>query len=821
MTGKMITSLAKSRLRYNKSRTVLTVIAVMLTTTLLMALGTSAFGLLDFNKQQAAANSNIHATLKGVSDSQLTKLSNHADIESMETSEIFATVEYEKMNGFLTYSDEVKDGIYHGVGNLIQGDYAEKADEICGPKVFFKRMGVENPKVGEKINIPFRVMGKGEIQQKEFVISGFVSELDISKMNVSDSRIAYSANISEELIEQYLSKGDRTYNVSLRVSGETKLDYEQMESKINKIADDIGLDKENVSLNKEYLVVMTDPGTDTLRVVIGVALLIIIFSGIVIYSIYYVGVITDVHETGKLKALGATKKQIKKLLRREGAFVAGISIPLGLVLGYLIPYFLLPSVLKKGLENNVTAFEIKDIHMFSVPVIIIVAAVVILTVYISMFKPVRMASKISPVEAMRYQESSKGKKVRKGNKEINVFRLSKANLTRNKKRTAVTMITMGLSCVLFMSMAGALNSMSAEDIAGRNVGDSDFKLYIDYDLNDEAYPENNLENIQKNKPMGDDFVEKIEAIDGVEKVKTVDTAAISSDYPCELFADGNKVTIGSFTREEAKEYSKEVKRGELDYDKMVRENGAIFTSDVFLDEYNLEIGNDIGLSVYDGDEQKPFDINLQASVDSGSDEYFIVPEEVFNSIDLKEETTSAVYIDVDKDKYQDVKESLENVVDSNEFFKMYSRDEELEIGAMSVNIIKYPMYAILFMIAVIGFMNLINTMITSIITRKRELGMLQAIGLTGKQMTKMLAGEGLVFTIGTLIASLSLGNLFGYLVYLWAEKTGFMSVTAYHYPAWETLGLVIFLIAGQMAITLLIGKRLKRESVIERIRSGE
>ncbi|MFQ7473544.1 MAG: ABC transporter permease, partial [Anaerovoracaceae bacterium] len=335
MTGKMITSLAKSRLRYNKSRTVLTVIAVMLTTTLLMALGTSAFGLLDFNKQQAAANSNIHATLKGVSDSQLTKLSNHADIESMETSEIFATVEYEKMNGFLTYSDEVKDGIYHGVGNLIQGDYAEKADEICGPKAFFKRMGVENPKVGEKINIPFRVMGKGEIQQKEFVISGFVSELDISKMNVSDSRIAYSANISEELIEQYLSKSDRTYNVSLRVSGETKLDYEQMESKINKIADDIGLDKENVSLNKEYLVVMTDPGTDTLRVVIGVALLIIIFSGIVIYSIYYVGVITDVHETGKLKALGATKKQIKKLLRREGAFVAGISIPLGLVLGYL------------------------------------------------------------------------------------------------------------------------------------------------------------------------------------------------------------------------------------------------------------------------------------------------------------------------------------------------------------------------------------------------------------------------------------------------------------------------------------------------------
>ena len=130
----MITSLAGKRIRYNKSRTLLTVIAITLTTMLLMALGTSAVGLLDFNKQQAAATTNAHATVKGLTHQQVEKLSNHADVESLKTNEIFATIDYDRMNGYLTYTDEIKDGIVQGVGNLVEGHEAEKADEIVGSK---------------------------------------------------------------------------------------------------------------------------------------------------------------------------------------------------------------------------------------------------------------------------------------------------------------------------------------------------------------------------------------------------------------------------------------------------------------------------------------------------------------------------------------------------------------------------------------------------------------------------------------------------------------------------------------------------------------
>ena len=587
------------------------------------------------------------------------------------------------------------------------------------------------------------------------------------------------------------------------------------------IASDIGCDEKNVDLNNEYLFTMTDPGTEMAGIVFGIAALIIVFSGLVIYSIYYVGVITDVQEIGKLKALGSSKKQIRNLLLTEGMFISGIAIPIGVILGFLIPYFILPIVIKWGIEVSVTAFSIESLHMFSFPVLIAVIVVSLFTVYISLLKPMRMAEKISPIEAIRYQESSIGKKLRKGNIDVNVFRLSTANLLRNKRRTAVTMITMGLSCVLFMSLAGALNSMSAEDIARRNIEKGDFRLALNYSLNDREYTENNLDSLQKKNIFSDDFVDQVQSIDGVKMVERHKESLVGSQYQSEMFEEGKRRTMSTLTREEADEFQKEVKQGKIDYDKLIEEHGAIFTSDTFLDEYGFTIGDTIPLVIYNGDGQIPFEIKISASIDDGGTADFLIPQEVYDSLNLNYDSTAELFISVDKDKYDNVKTAMQEIEKTNEYFRLYSYDEEIELGAASVNVVKYPMYAILLMIAVIGFMNLINTMVTSIITRKRELGVLQAIGLSNKQLTKMLAGEGMVIIAGTLLASVTLGNILGYLIFLWAKNSHFMSVSAYHYPLMETIALASVLVIGQLLITYFINKCVNKESLIDRIRNGE
>ena len=119
-----------------------------------------------------------------------------------------------------------------------------------------------------------------------------------------------------------------------------------------------------------------------------------------------------------------------------------------------------------------------------------------------------------------------------------------------------------------------------------------------------------------------------------------------------------------------------------------------------------------------------------------------------------------------------------------------------------IQILKYPTYALLIVLGIIGFMNLANTLITSIITRKRELGILQAIGLTNKQLSRMLGLEGFVSIAGTLAVSLTLGNLLGYLAFLKLKETGMFGLNVYHFPFMELLIMALSLVLLQLILSL-------------------
>lgn len=552
----------------------------------------------------------------------------------------------------------------------------------------------------------------------------------------------------------------------------------------------------------------------------GIALLIVFFAGLVIYSIYYVSVITDIQEIGRLKALGASDRQVKRALLTEGMRIAAYAVPVGLLLGYLIPYLAMPAVIRIVMGQSFREIGIGKLHMFSLPVLLLVLVAVLFVIYLSLRKPMRMAAKISPIEALRYQESSGKGKFRKGSKSVSLFRLSAANLLRNKKRTVVTIVTMGLSCVLFMSLAGILSSMRAEDLARRTIRTGDFCLALDYEKNDKEYPERNLDSLQQREFFKEEFLAEILALNGVKEIAYDENVLIGSDHPVELFADSQRVDLSWFDREEAEAYRKILEQGEIDYDAMTAENGAVFTSNYFMEEYGLSIGDEIPLTVYDGNREIPLTVRIAASVDVGNNQ-LCVTKEVWDKLGIQFDAKTALYISAASEQYDSIKSALQQIVDGEEFFRLYSLDEEMEIGRQTIILVKYPMYLVLVMIAVISFMNLINTMITSIAVRKKELGILQAIGLSDKQLTKMLAGEGLVYTAGTLFASVTIGNIFGYLLFGWAKDSHIMSLSVYHYPLAETILLAAVLIFGQLGITLFISCRVRKESLIDRIRSGE
>lgn len=839
MKNSTILRLALSRLRYQKSRTLLTGIAIMLTTLLLMAIGTVGIATFDMDRQ-IASESDFHAAFSGLTSDQAAVLSKHIHVEAMSTTEVFATIVNGKINGSLIYREAVKDERLTDKDSVLHqpktesGHYPESENEICSSPAFFRRIGAE-PAIGRKVTLSFRINDRGEIRTNEFVISGLLPDVEISE-EVDDSRLVWTAYVSRSLLNQYSKTGlyKSVLNVNLRVYGEEELSYNEMSDRIYGVAADIGLKKENVILNSQYLYTATNPNTEAILILCVIGLIVIFFSALVIYSIYYVGVITDVQEIGKLKAIGTTGAQIARLFHCQGAIVCAFAIPVGLTAGFLLPWFLFPFVIQAYGDTslNSQARETADalmgqIHMFSWPLLFAVAAAVMITVFLSLMKPIRMAKRVSPVEAIRYRENTTDSKRRRGHTQVKVSTLTFANLTRNKRRTAVTILTMGLSCVLFICVSAVLSSVRAEDLARREIPEGDFRIALDCSYNDKEYPENNLDSLVQQNYFSDAFLAQLSAIDGVKEIhRARGRISSSSENGYALYTgldeEPIRLAFSYFTREDLPELSKNLIRGTIDYDRMTANREVICTHEYSFDECGLSLGDVIPLTLYDGERKIPLTVTLTSLALPDSDfPLLIVTEDTWKELGLVYDPTTDIYLYVEDSKYDSVKESLAEIVSQNEHLVLYSMDVEMKIGRYGISLTVYPLYLLLSLIAVISFINLINTMITSIVTRKKELGVLQAIGLSDRQLIKMLAGEGLVFTAGTLLISLTLGNLAGYLLYCLARKEHLMSISRYHYPLWETITLTLVLVVGQILITLFIHHQMKKESLIDRIRNQE
>lgn len=121
----------------------------------------------------------------------------------------------------------------------------------------------------------------------------------------------------------------------------------------------------------------------------------------------------------------------------------------------------------------------------------------------------------------------------------------------------------------------------------------------------------------------------------------------------------------------------------------------------------------------------------------------------------------------------------------------------------------------------IAFMNMANTMIISIVTRKRELGVMQALGMTNSQMNSMLRSEGIFFTAGSILVSLLVGMPAGYELFCYGRDHGYFGLDVYHVPVVEIMAMVVILAALQISLSFILSRNIKKESIVERIRYQE
>lgn len=811
---KTVTKLSEKNLKQNRGRSILTAISIVLTTALLAVIGLSCNGLLKANKaNNSELYGDFHGAFTNVSEEKRQEISVRGEIEKAGTMANAATVNLGKASGVLAYYDQ-KARSMSNLEMTAKSRIPVEENEIMAQKTFFKKLGLKKPKIGDSVTVPYRIGGEGKVLKKAFVITGFLPD---NEMN--DLKQAYGAVVSKKFYEKAVPENRRSYTVCFKMKNDQKMTEIEMENSIQDLGKDLSIPERNISLNKIFIMWDTDPGMETVAVGAFVAAIVILFSIVVIYNIFYVGMVHKVQEYGKLRAIGMTRKQMKQMIFREGMILSGISIPFGLIAGFIVTKLFFVKIAGIGGANKTVEEVISNTPLFSLPILIGAGLLALLTVYLSMKRPMQVAAKISPVEAVRYQESTgKKRQSRKGFRQVNLIRITQANLARNKKRTVTTILTMGLSCVMFIVIANLGGNMDPAYEAGKDVKKGDFYITLDTELNDETYPEKNLNRVQQQRLMDKKVTDQIKEIDGVTKVETGKWAAVEVQKE-----GGEGITIAAIlTKKDFNAFvKKELERGNADYGKLSENNGVVYLWDHFFEEYGYHIGEKFQMDILDGTKKIPFTATLSGSANGTMNASWAMTEETFEKLGVTTDLTSEIYVTCRPEKKAAVEKKLRELTDTNEFYNIKSYDDAYKEAQIGIGLLRDSLYALLFVIGLIGFMNMANTLITSIVTRKKELGIFQALGMTAKQVRRMLQMEGLIFTVGTLVISLTFGNVIGYVLFLKFRETGMMGLNEYHLPVPEILFMAGFLLILQMVLSAVMSRKFQRESVVERIRYDE
>lgn len=793
---KTLTNLVKGNLKSSKAKSVLICITIMLTTTLLTSVGIICNNWLKTNKAATIEYSgSFEGIYKRVNKDKLDIIKNNASIDQYGIYKAIGTSQYEDSNLGLIYADNT----IKNMANIKfeDGNMPEKENEIAIESGYLNLLN-NGAKIGDKIKLSYESLSTGEIKEKEFILSGILQTSDISKAQKSYSAIiSKSYFVSEEVDE------NTKYNVYINIVKPKKLTADEVKESILSIAKNMGIEEYDVRINTDYINA-SNPDPQVIAGGIIVALIIILSSMLVIYSIFYVSVINKVHEYGKLRAVGATKRQIRKIILREGFILSCISIPLGIAIGYLIGQVVILKALKMD------RYGVGGMNIF---IAIGVAVITVISVLLSLLKPIKMACNISPVEAMRYDGNDSKQKKRKGYEEINLKKITFANLSRNKKRTVITLLSLSLSGILFIVASTIMNCMNPENMA-KDHSLGDITVYLDnYDWNEDG--SNNLYDIQANNPLGKEMCERLENIPGVKKINMEKSAWASIDIGA---GEKNLEDIQGFDKEFYDELSEHLVEGEINKEALESGEGLVYTHPSYAKEFGIKVGSTQVITIYDGKDSYKKEFTVLALVDIGGASIRI-PESVMDSL-IKTDTTIRVGLEVKKDMLKSVEEEIKNITDNDEYLSYGTLEDSIETYKKSMAITSVLIYSLVIIIGVIGLMNLINTMITSIITRKRELGILQAIGLSDKQLVKMLQIEGLFYTVGTLLITLTLGNILGYIAVIIFRNTG-ASYAIYDYPLTQTIIMIVAITLVQILITYMVTNNFKKDSLVDRIRYSE
>lgn len=830
----VIKRIAKTNLKSNFRRSITMILAVLLSSFLLFSVFTVGLTYLKMNKLQNIRlnGADFDAVLYGVTEEQQTILDNDENVKQFGILTVAGAVretETDKTPGVgLLYADAVLwDDMMSPTRTFLQGKYPTNENEIMVTEEALKKCGFENKKTGDEITFVYEI--KEKRQEKTFQISGIWGGFGIV-----DNFFVSKAFCEQEGIEEL-------YNSRCDISFEKRwMSEEEQQAFIDKM--ELGKSQ------RLFYVYEFGNAAEIFWGIAGIVVVTCLSAYLLIYNIMYLSVAGNIRYYGLLQTIGMTGKQIRSLIKKQMIWIGGIGISLGLFLGFFVSFSLIPVAIESlGMKQEQTG-QVQVV--FHPAVFLLTILLTGFSVWYAARKPIRLAESSSPIEALGYRPVSgirKGHTTKKGNL---IRRMAVEQLTRNKKKTVVTMLSLSASLSVFVCLMILLHTQSAREYVYNFRG---LDMVVANDTIQNVVVEQDEEGKKQlqgvKQILNQEILDKIKKTDGVSAVFPVSCVStvipwepeVSDvwmrefyetwmDIPYENDLEEYKNHPENFasaligiTEEDFRALNQELNTPVDETSFLKGETCILYRNGLFdLDEKKV-IGKNILCGEYENPENtRSFEIVALTDINDytallGYPPTMIVIDKAVSSF-AKEPIIFKVGIQYEKEFDERAEAAVENILRKSpnaSDFSWESKIRQAEIVEKAQGHMAEIGFGIVAILAVIGIMNYINTSVGNIQSRRKEISIMESVGMSEHQVRKMLVWEGIFYTGGVMLLTLTAGLGITYAIY---QSVNYMGA-AFWFPMVPFFIACILLLTVCIAVPLLAYKQMEKSgSLVERIR---
>lgn len=785
-----IKKLSYAQLKNNRLKKGLSIFAISLATFLISSVLLLLSGIIVVNQNGGnSITGSYHALIPNITHSQFENLSKDIRVESCGLTSHIESLKFNKDRLNVSFSN--KDSLALNGLSISEGKMPTKENEILIEKEFLSSQNI-NAKIGEQITIPF----SDKVTNNKFTITGY-----LKTSTKGTNRSLYAAMVSEKYFDKLNGWNKLSPAVMLKVNSNNLSSSNDIKNLVLSILKDNNMNQ-SPSFNEAFIKLSQPSILMILSAIVGLAI-IIIASVLVIYCIFYISIINSIKSYGQLRTIGMTSKQIKKLINREGNLLAVIAIPIGLILGIVFSYLLIP----KGFKF--------DNLMWISPVVIVLTYI---TVRISIRKPAKIASTVSPIEASKFESNNQLSYKHNFNK-LTPFSLACNQLIRYKKKNLLTLLSISLTGVLLIGFSSILSSIDAREMSLSGFKRGQFVIKI----NDFELRENPLEKIQVNNPLTEEVYKQLKQISGLKKIE-IDKHLPASNN---LKSNESDAEIIGFYKEDMPLLEKCNNEKSLPkYDDLVSKDKIVVGRPSDFEEYfgfKAKIGNIVTLKIFDGNTSRNVDFEIVAVLDESKIknngdkiDMLILPVDSMNRIS----DANLIYqyvVKVDNNFENLAEKDVEQILLSNPKLGYNSLSSAISQNENFLQSSKLVLLSIIILIGCFSIMNLLNTILTGVLVRRKEFALMRSVGMSKSQLFKMVYFETLIVVVSGLVLSIILGGCIGYIVCM-ILKNNLMSYLNYHFPLMITLIYSLIVIFLSLTISNMSLKRQNKLSIIELLR---